>query len=194
MRALKRAILRTGLIALSIIALMWLNRLPIMTTANRGNGTPEYIYSVGSWTFGEPVPQDEYRVFWPDGSLRMRGTYCEGLREGQWVTYFEHGGVSRCETFVEDERNGAAMAYYPGGTVKWSGQFEDGLREGTWVFWHDNGCVACCGTYLHGLECDDDGSVDCDWKVGWWYRYNRLGELIHAKEYLAGASVVPYSR
>lgn len=110
----------------------------------------------------------------PDGTLRIRGNYRDGLRSGLWTSFHPDGSRRMRGTYVAGERDGPWEWWYPGnrpqkeghyqagkavglwtewyrgGGVRLTGEWQDGLAHGMWREWHPTGSPASEGLYLEG--------------------------------------------
>jgi antitoxin component YwqK of YwqJK toxin-antitoxin module len=98
------------------------------------------------------------------GDTYTRGEYRDGMRSGQWISYYldekEGKTDSTCffkGAFIEDQPNGRHVYYYPDGKVKSEGEYITGKREGNWFFYNEDGTLFLIITYRNGIEIRYDG-------------------------------------
>ena len=86
--------------------------------------------------------QNNWREFYPDGTLRAEGRYRNGRRVGEWKFYFPNGDLEQIGSFNNN-----------------------GEHEGEWIWYHSNGAIHVVQTYEKGLlegrfrEFADDGKT-----------------------------------
>lgn len=69
------------------------------------------------------VQHGEYREFFKDGHLAMRGQYFNGDRHGEWELY------------------------YPNGTLRVTGYYDNGMKDGRWNFYDRDGVISSSLVY-----------------------------------------------
>jgi len=101
--------------------------------------------------------------YFPDGSLRERGTLEDGRRVGSWTQWWSNG-----------ERRSEGLR-------AWDEETRTSPREGAWTFWHPNGTLASRGICRSGRREGwwefslDDGRLDGD-KSGLYHADVRIAE------------------
>jgi len=87
-------------------------------------------------------------VFWPNGQIKSRGLWRDGLRYGEHRTWHENGHVHTIETWNGDrDRTGRSMAYDAGGNLLVDGQYDLGYRVGEWRTYYENGQLESVGSW-----------------------------------------------
>ncbi|NND94642.1 MAG: hypothetical protein HKN45_07215 [Flavobacteriales bacterium] len=128
-----------------------------------GNIIKSWVYSdgveVGSGIIGKSGSfEGPWQEYYEDGSLRVEGTYEEGLRakkwkyysdsgeliqeggyrkgkpHGDWVWYYEDGSTRRRESYRRGREDGSSIEYDNTGKVSAEGEYIDGLKEGNWSY------------------------------------------------------------
>jgi len=86
-----------------------------------------------------PVVNGEYIEKYPSGVTRMKGSYINGKREGQWMSFFENGKIQSEGFFKNGLRDGKAIVYFENGAIYYEGYYKDGNETGKWVFFDMQG-------------------------------------------------------
>lgn len=95
-------------------------------------------YYVNSAGYGNGL----YKKYTREGGLLYQGTYKDGAKNGEWITYSSYTGkleVAQKETFKEDVLNGSAIYYagdgsYKGRFIKEQGSYLNGEKQGKWIY------------------------------------------------------------
>ncbi|MEM9328536.1 MAG: hypothetical protein AAGA85_22915 [Bacteroidota bacterium] len=72
----------------------------------------------------------EYLEYFPDGSLKTKGRFDLGLKEGKWYQWHRNGKLSSTMSFTQGRRDGDFAQYDPKGRVLQRGSFDEGLLDG----------------------------------------------------------------
>ena len=64
-------------------------------------------------------------------TVAVEGQYDKGLKTGQWVTFFEFGGIAKREFYLEGLREGPYLEYDPEGNVITEAMASKGQFEGS---------------------------------------------------------------
>ena len=67
----------------------------------------------------------EYKLFYPNGDIRVSGTY------------------------VDDKAHGFWEGYYPNGQLKSAGEYYNGELAGHWVWYYEDGSIVKDSTYTY---------------------------------------------
>ena len=101
--------------------------------------------------FEESAPDDgTYEIDWPSGTKRIRGEILGGLRQGEWVRWFEHGRRKEVATYHHGRLHGPVTRWFPTGLVREQLSYGRGCLHGPWAKWHPNGCTAIDGEWIDG--------------------------------------------
>jgi antitoxin component YwqK of YwqJK toxin-antitoxin module len=87
---------------------------------------------------GEKVWVKEIQ-FHKNGTKSMEGRISNGLREGEWISWYADGKVWSKGSFKNGLREGRGLVYYPNGQVQIDGYYENGERSGLWKSWDEHG-------------------------------------------------------
>jgi antitoxin component YwqK of YwqJK toxin-antitoxin module len=118
------------------------------------------------------------RDYFPNGKVKIEGTYRNGLAEGVRREFNEAGEVEKsylmksgqvtAEGIIEasGQRKGEWKEFFPDGKTKAKGLYVDDFKSGYWEYYHQNGMVEQKGKYdakgrLSGLWqwFDENGNV-----------------------------------
>ena len=77
--------------------------------------------------------------YYDNGALYMEGDIKDGLREGEWVSYFLDGKVQSTGCFEKDLRTGKSLVYHENGNLWMEGYYKDGKQVGLWVYYDEQG-------------------------------------------------------
>ncbi len=78
------------------------------------------------------------------------GLYKNGLMEGEWKSYAEHGRVMDIITYKNGIQSGLFIKYFDDGKPLLKGSFLNGLEEGRWELYYDNGQLIGYSTFVNG--------------------------------------------
>ena len=116
-----------------------------------------------------------FEAYWPDGTLRERGAWTRGVRDGDFESFHRNGArateggfeaglpVGAHRAWNDDGRlvrearyaagveDGRITEWYDDGQVRLTGTWAAGKRHGVETSYHPNGIVAVEGRYEHGL-------------------------------------------
>ena len=153
----------------------------------KGNpdGTWRWYYDDGTLRREESyiagLEEGEYTEFDEKGKLIVKGTYVEGLEEGEWM--YDFGDYKEQGSYKSGARNGKWKSWYPDGTLRFEGQYLDdnyngkqtwywpdgkrkdegnylnGSREGDWTTYNEDGTPFLIITYKNDVEKKYDGVV-----------------------------------
>jgi len=116
--------------------------------------------------------------YYPDGSIKVIGSYKDNVAEGVRREYDKQGNITDSYIMhrgrvighgIIDEsgrRQGPWKEYYIEGPLKAEGTYTNNLRTGNWKFYHMNGQIEQIGRY------DAHGKATGNWK--WYYNDGSL--------------------
>lgn len=132
--------------------------------------------------------------YYPDGNIKVVGSYKDGVAEGVRREYSHDGKIT--DSYImhkgriighgiideQGRRQGPWKEYYMDGALRAEGTYTNNLRTGLWKFYHPNGQLEQIGKY------DAKGRATGNWK--WYYdngslrRDENLFEDIHQGDYV----------
>lgn len=75
----------------------------------------------------------------PNGVKSMEGPLKDGLRHGEWKSWYEDGSLWSVGSFVNGLRHGKGIVYHPNGKKFIEGAYIHGERSGKWMWWDEDG-------------------------------------------------------
>jgi antitoxin component YwqK of YwqJK toxin-antitoxin module len=93
----------------------------------------------------DDIPADftgEATESFADGKRSAEGTYVDGKKNGQWISYNRAGGIRAIGDFVDGEMHGPWEWFREGGSMMRSGHFDMGVQTGEWITWTVSGEAA----------------------------------------------------
>ena len=75
----------------------------------------------------------------PNGSKSMEGPIQNGLRNGEWISWYEDGKIWSKGSFKNGNRDGMGYIYFPSGKIQIEGSYSDGNRAGLWRSYDERG-------------------------------------------------------
>jgi hypothetical protein len=88
----------------------------------------------------------------PDGG-RMEGRLRNGKRTGPWTSYFPNGMVRSRSTYIQGLEEGHTVVYHENGKPLYTGSYLHGMPYGEWIYYDPN------GTELKRVVHDSTGAV-----------------------------------
>lgn len=129
--------------------------------------------------FQDSIPVGKYTEYWgkansPDyvnpKQVRVEGQYENGLKSGQWVTYYEFGELAISEFYVNGLKEGPYLEYDPDGNLITEAFYVKGEFDGSFKTYSFPNLPLEVGTYKRGK------------KVGEWKRYFPGSKVLEAVE------------
>lgn len=117
----------------------------------------------------------DYKVFYPDGSLKREGFYENNNKNGVWKYYTRYGTVSAIENYEDGVLVDTAKYFYNNGQLKSLETYKNGKLNGLYLRYNIYGDLIREGTFL-------DGEWDKDF-----YEYNSDGNLVSEYYYVDGS-------
>jgi len=96
--------------------------------------------------------QDNWKEFYPNGTLRAEGRYRNGRRIGRWLFYFQNGALEQEGVFNnQGQHNGEWIWYHPNGQIHIVQNYHDGTQDGAFKEFADDGeTIISEGEYVDG--------------------------------------------
>ena len=95
--------------------------------------------------------------FYEVGDNRDEGNYAEGMRNGNWKSFYVYGTLRFEGKFVDDLPNGEHTWHWPDGNIKQQGQYVMGRKNGDWKRYDESGLLIININYRGGREVKYDG-------------------------------------
>lgn len=143
--------------------------------------------------------QGEWKLFYPDGTLRAKGKYVTGLKDGPWTYFYGNTRIEQSGIYIADKPTGIWKWFYVNGQLHREDMYRNGKEEGTSTEYDSTGVVINEGEFVAGarngkwkLTINDhieegqflDGERDGLWK--WFYG---KGERMFEGEFQSGVPV-----
>jgi antitoxin component YwqK of YwqJK toxin-antitoxin module len=108
-----------------------------------------------------------YVDYHSNGRVFAKGTYKNGIKEGEWVWYDVYGErfPDISGTYKNGKQEGSRIGYFKNGLLRQKGNYKNGNREGPWAYYYENGQLMRKGTFKNGF------------RNGAWVYYNEDGTL-----------------
>jgi antitoxin component YwqK of YwqJK toxin-antitoxin module len=114
-------------------------------------------------------PEDDFtgiwETYWPNGNLKSRTTYLNGLEHGDHLCVWENGRVSQYGKNVDGDCRGLWTDYRENGTKLLEGIFGVAGKVGIWSYFQGSGIVSTQQEFHDGVE------------HGLWQEYDPEGEI-----------------
>lgn len=88
----------------------------------------------------DSIPLEEIQ-YHKDGSLLLKGSYQNGEREGEWLSWYPDGTIWSKGFFTKGKRDGKSWIYYPSGKLRMKGSYHQGKKTGKWLIFDEDGVV-----------------------------------------------------
>jgi hypothetical protein len=110
---------------------------PAGTIAARGKGgQSEAVFCSKVSASGKVVMHGPYVGLHQDGKTSVEGTYVEGKREGNWVSFSEAGSKVEETGFKADDFHGRRAQWTSAGKPIVEENYVNGKRQGTQKYWN----------------------------------------------------------
>jgi len=120
----------------------------------------------GTYCSLTPETEDGYfEWYYPNGSLRHKGNYVNGMHTGEHLWYNEKGGLEAKENYKNGKLHGAYEEYYPNGKLMDKATFSNGIQQGWAIYYREDGAKQSEGNFKNGNR-------DGEWKY-----YDETGKL-----------------
>ena len=122
----------------------------------------------------------------------FRGAISKGLRQGEWIAYYESGQLRNQSTWRNGKKHDEWISYHDNGQLDEVGKYSNGAKIGFWKGYYPNGQLEYDGRYMIDrlandchIEPNSIGSYNtldslfCSEGVedGLWLRYHENGTL-----------------
>lgn len=139
--------------------------------------------------------QGMWKQFWPNGNVRLQGTYKNDLKDGYFKEYDKEGNLDKVTKFINGEEIVDAVEvaeyeirrdYYPDGRVKVVGTYKDNRPHGVRKEFDREGNITVSYIFSDGVMqgmgiIDEQGK-----KQGNWKEYYSSGQVMAEGRYVGG--------
>jgi len=142
-----------------------------------------------------------YVLHYPEGGLKMEGTFVKGVRDGKWLFYDRYGILEQEETYSDGVLEGLMTEYFSNGKPDKVIEYKDGTQNGPYKEYYRTGNPYSKGTNKNGSAAGEWISYTPDGKVlynnyfldgdyqGWQVYNNVFGKTWHKVYYHKGAII-----
>ncbi|RZJ76970.1 MAG: hypothetical protein EOO45_00370 [Flavobacterium sp.] len=117
---------------------------------------------------GGKLLQGEYREFYLNKNLKVKGSFDKGLKDGQWNHWTENGTLHSQSHFTRGLLQGWYQIYGQEGILVEEGKYRKGKKQGKWMSYSSKDSVSVA-RYQNGvIKIEKDGPFN--WikkKIGW---------------------------
>jgi len=110
------------------------------------------------------------------GVERVKGTYADGKRTGQWVLRSDENKLSQQVGFKDGKKHGADLKYNAKGQLQYKTHYANGKRHGAYAYYSGKG-------EGNTLRLSEQGSYQNDNKHQTWIRYRSNSNEVQTKNY-----------
>lgn len=75
------------------------------------------------------------------GEILLKGNYKEGLRDGEWLSWYADGTIWSKGYFLKGKRDGKSWIYHPNGALRMKGSYKNGQKIGKWIIFNEEGVI-----------------------------------------------------
>lgn len=86
-----------------------------------------------------------FYFFHPNKTIKYRGRYVDGKKQGLWLSYRSNGYLRDSTVYESGKMVGISLSWHPNGFLSDSSNENNGIR--TELCWHDNGTISSAGRY-----------------------------------------------
>lgn len=94
--------------------------------------------SIVADTVARPITEGHQVLYTKDGG-RLEGELHQGKRTGPWSSYFPNGGIRSRSTYVDGLEEGPTEVFHENGFTYYTGAYHKGKNSGEWVFYDPQG-------------------------------------------------------
>ncbi len=127
------------------------------------------IISIENYAYG--LEQDSAFYYYPDGTLKRKGIFKDGLYAGAWLGYHENGGLSQSGAYNLGMPEGLWQFYDSEGLITHEGTYKEAKETGLWKIYNPKG-------YIH-----EEGEMYEGNRIGVWRQYNKKGKVVKTRLY-----------
>lgn len=105
---------------------------------------------VSQGTFVEGSEEGKWTYY--NNGYTEKGSYYDGMRQGEWVSRFADGKPAYIVHYEQDLMHGKYTSYWENGHAKVTGSYVSGLRNGPWYRYNEEGELVLTTLYKEGKE------------------------------------------
>jgi antitoxin component YwqK of YwqJK toxin-antitoxin module len=130
------------------------------------------------WLKSQKLFTGDFVAYYPDGKIKEKGSFKNGVYNGTLTSYFESGSKSQEQTYINGKLNGESFDYFESGKIRGRFQYKNDLADGKTSIYYESG--------VKRAESDYDQKT----KMGTYYEYNEQGKLIDQFETVDGQQTI----
>lgn len=102
-------------------------------------------------TLKKGKPDGAFEVHRADGTLEGKQSFNDGVRDGEWITYYEDGKTPKVKAVIADGKvTGERTTYYANGQLRQQANFTEGQLDGVMVEYEESGKKIAEATFKDG--------------------------------------------
>lgn len=102
-------------------------------------------------TFKKGKPDGTFEVRRADGTLESKQSFKNGIRDGEWITYYVDGKTPKVKASIVDGKvEGERTTYFENGQLRQQAQFKAGQLDGPMAEFNDTGKKIAEATFKEG--------------------------------------------
>jgi len=94
----------------------------------------------------------DWKLYYPNGSLRAKGNYVLGMKDGLWQYFFMNGKSEQTGTYKNDLPTGLWKWYFPSGALHREENYRGGKEDGMAIEYDSSGAIINEGGYIAGAK------------------------------------------
>lgn len=161
-----------------------------------------YLYNELGQKTGEGVIDEQGRKigswaeYYPEGELRLKGSYLDNRKSGSWTYYFINGGIEQKGRFERGRFQGLWIWYYSNGNTWREESYFNGREDGFFIEYDRRGMILAKGDYISGEkegewiyqvgDHEERGSYVIGLREGTWKYFYKEGQLKYEGYYSQG--------
>lgn len=87
------------------------------------------------------------QIYYSNGVLRAKGNCHNGMKYGEWQSFYQSGKLWSDEFFDGGLQDGKVQVFYENGQKMYEGQFKKGNPYGIWNYWNQQGVLTKTANY-----------------------------------------------
>lgn len=74
-----------------------------------------------------------------NGVIKIKGTYLQGKRVGQWISFYSNGNLWSEVYYSDGIKDGPTATWFENGKKRYEGFYRNDKESGKWTFWNQQG-------------------------------------------------------
>ena len=107
--------------------------------------------------FKDGMKEGDWKVYWDNGQLMVKGQHKQDLRAGDWTVYHGNGRVMNYMKYKNGKWDGKLEMFYFDGQMQANLMMSNGVRNGKCTYYNKDGTLIQdkTGTYKDGKKISD---------------------------------------